>query len=327
MGLTSGEDKAVRINGVPKLGWKTNTQCCFVGALSAALAGSDHPVSERELNGLTALAFRTRWLYYDDKPKWCPSCPVGECHEEIAAVTRNTGWRLDGAMDWSIEERRQQIVASIDRGVPALVYDTRWNPAVAYGYAEAGAQVVVSDYFGGDGPHGLSDLPPFVAIVQAFTSAPDRTSAVADALRTAVTNWHTDHKFNGAAVYWYGKAAFDHWMHDVLAAQDGPDGTLFFPNWWNMDVLVDARLQASLWLTDVAPLFDRSAEDHLRVASSFYQQEHQMLWQAWDVDNAFDGDPEKWKRPEHARRIVEVLAQARDLEAQAIVEIEHAQSL
>ena len=326
MELTSAEDEGARIDGVPKLGWKSNTQCCFVGALSAALAASDHPVSERELNGLTALAFRTRWLYYDDEPKWCPSCPVGECHEEAAAVARNTGWQLDGSMDWSVEERRERIVASIDRGMPVLVYDTCWNPAVAYGYVKGGAQMIVCDYFGGDGAHDLGDLPPFVTIVGEFAGAPDRKSAVADALRMAVTNWHTDHKCNGAGVYWYGRAALDHWTHDVLVAQDGPDGTPFFPTWWNMDVLVDARLQASLWLTDVAPLFGRSAEGHLRAASSIYQQEHQMLWQAWDVENAFDATPDKWKRPEHGKRIAEILTQARDLEAQAIAEIEQALS-
>ena len=228
-------------------------------------------------------------------------------------------------MDWPIEERRQRIVASIDRDMPVLVYDTKWTPAVAYGYAHAGAQVVVSDYFGGDAVHDLSDLPPFVAVVGEFTGAPDLESAVADALRMAVTNWHIDHKFNGAAVYWYGKAAFDHWMHDVLLVQDGPDGSPFFSTWWNMDVLVDARLHASLWLADIAPVLGGSAEGYLRAASGIFQKEYRMLWQAWDVENAFDGDPEKWKRPQHAKRIAEVLMQARDLEAQAIAEIEHAQ--
>ncbi|MFC1452222.1 hypothetical protein ACFLSJ_02630 [Verrucomicrobiota bacterium] len=327
MEQTSNANEAVVIEGVPKLSWKSNTQCCFVGALSTALAVSSHPVSERDLNGMTALAFRTRWLYYGDKPKWCPSCPVGECDEEIAAVERNTGWQLDASYDWAIEDRRKRILNSIDSGMPVLVYDTRWNPAVAYGYEEAGEQVVVTDYFGGDEPHDLKKLPPYLAIVQEFTGAPDRKAAVADALHMAVANWHTAHKFNGAADYWYGKAAFDHWTHDALHTQDGPEGNPFFATWWNMDVLVEARQQASLWLADIAPLFDRSAEGRLREASTIYQEERQMLWKVWNDEGAFDADPEKWKHPEHAKRVAEALMQARDLEAQAIAEIEHAQSI
>ena len=45
------------LEGVPKLSWRTNTQCCFVGALASALARTEHPVGERDLSGLTALAF------------------------------------------------------------------------------------------------------------------------------------------------------------------------------------------------------------------------------------------------------------------------------
>jgi hypothetical protein len=316
------EDGRTWIEGVPKLSWKTNTQSCFVGALSSALAASQHPVSERELNGLTALAFRTRWLYYEDKPAWCPSCPVGECHEEYAATARNTGWPLDVSYDWPIEERREKITTSIDSGMPVLVYDTQWNPAMAYGYEEAGEKILVTDYFGGDQSHDLAKLPPFLTIVQEFTGDPERKLAVLDALRMAVANWHTDHKHNGAGDYWYGKSAFDHWIHDVLHAQDGSDGNPIFVTWWNMDVLVEARQQAALWLADIAPLYIGPAEQHLRATSSLYQKEHEMLWQAFSEEDAFNADPEKWKQPAHTERIAEALTMARDLEEQAIAEIE-----
>ena len=325
MGQTAREPGAVVIDGVPKLSWSTNTQCCFVGALSAALAGSDNPVDERELNGLTALAFRTRWLYYEDKPAWCPSCPVGECHEEFDAVARNVGWKLDSSFDWPIDERRQKIVESIDAGLPVLVYDTQWNSAVGYGYAEVGNQVVVTDYFGGDGAHELKKLPPYLVVIQKFTKAPDRKIAVIDALQMAVANWHCDHKHNGAAVYWYGKAAYDHWIHDVLESQDEGNGNPVFTTWWNMDVLVEARQQASLWLADVAPLFSGAAEEHLLAASAIYGKEHELLRPTLLDDAVFDADPKKWKEPEHRQRIADFLTQARDLEMQAVAEIEKAE--
>jgi hypothetical protein len=316
------EDGRSCIEGVPKLSWQTHTQCCFVGALSAVLAVTDHPVSERELNGLTALAFRTRWLTYDDEPKWCPSCPVGECHEEVEAVARNTGWRLESSYDWPLDERRERIVASIDAGMPVMVYDAKWNPAVAYGYEDSGEQVIVTDYFGGDQAHELARLPPHLGIVREFAGVPDRKSTVTDALRMAVANWHTDHKHNGAAEYWYGQSAFDHWIHDVKQVQGPPDGNLCFVTWWNMDVLVEARKQASLWLADIAPLYGEAAEVHLREASRLYQEEHQMLWQAFGEDDAFNADPEKWKQSEHRDRIVSTLTKASHFEGQAIAAIE-----
>ena len=318
------EDNRTWVEGVPKLSWKTNTQCCFVGALSSALATSDHPVSEREIHGLTALAFRTRWLYYEDKPAWCPSCPVGECHEEYAAVARNTGWQLDVSYDWSIEDRRERIVSSIDTGMPVLVYDTQWNPAMAYGYEKSGEQVIVTDYFGGDQSHDLAKLPPFLTIVREFTGSPDRKTAVSDALGMAVANWHTDHKHNGAGDYWYGKTAFDRWIHDVLHAQDDAEANPIFVTWWNMDVLVEARQQAALWLADIAPLCGTPAEGHLREASRIYRNEHQMLWKAFSEDDAFSADSEKWKQSEFTQRIAEELGKARDLEVQAIAAIQEA---
>jgi RNA polymerase sigma factor (sigma-70 family) len=322
------DDRHILIPGVPKLGWSTNTQTCFAGALSAALSVTDHPVSEREIMGLTALAFRVRWLYYTDNPKWCPSCPVGETPEEITAAGRNTGWQLDstiGADDESLSAARvADLVASIDRGTPALVYDTKWNPAVAYGFMEGGAKLIVNDYFGGDGPHEATSLPPFVLVAKGFAGSPDRKQAVVDALQMAVANWHTDHKHNGAAEYWYGRSAYDHWISDVLTHWDSTDGSPLFPTWWNMDVLVEARQQAAAWLADIAPLFAEPAAAHLQAASQIYLQEHQMLWKAWGVEDAFNGDSERWKDLEYRQRIATTLADARDREARAIAEIERA---
>ena len=91
-----------------------------------------------------------------------------------------------------------------------------------------------------------------------------------------------------------------------------------------MDVLVEARQQAALWLADVAPLCGTPAEGHLREASRIYRNEHQMLWKAFSEDDAFSADSEKWKHSEFTQRIAEELGKARDLEVQAIAAIQEA---
>lgn len=318
--MQTAEGNSVAIPDVPKLSWKKNTQSTFVGALSAALSVTDHPVSERELNGLTALAFRTRWLYYTEKPRWCPSCPVGECGEEISAVCRNVGWQIC----WKDKVEPATVVASIDRRVPVLVYDTRWNVAVATGYADGGKKLLVLDYSGTESWLEVDKLPPFIITIEGYNTVANRGAAILDALNIATANWHTDHKWNGAAEYWYGKAAFDHWIGDVLEAQDGPGDNPFFVTWWSMDVMQEARFQAANWLSDVATLFPEPVAAQLSAASEIYARENKMLWRAFGVEDAFSGDPEKWKAPAYRLRIADVLTQARDMESQAIGQIEEA---
>ncbi len=99
---------------------------------------------------------------------------MGECPEEIEAVTRNTGWKLTVTMEGGHigDARLAEIVASIDRGVPAVVYDQGWNPAVAYGYEDSGRQLIVSDYSGGDVPKDVASLPPFALTVESFFGPP-----------------------------------------------------------------------------------------------------------------------------------------------------------
>ncbi len=67
------EETTPRIERTPRLSWKTDTQVAFLGALAV----TDHPVSQRELHGLTALAFRTRWLYYEGERTVVPVVPSG----------------------------------------------------------------------------------------------------------------------------------------------------------------------------------------------------------------------------------------------------------
>ncbi len=148
-------------------------------------------------------------------------------------------------------------------------------------------------------------------------------TAVLDGLRRAVANWSTDRKHNGPADYWYGRSACDHWIDDVLHAEvlDASLGGLPFATWWNMDVIAEARRQAAEWLREAASQCGGAAAAHLRAGAPVFLREHQLLWQAWGVEDAFSADLEKWSRPEHRTHVAEVLAEARDLEAAAAGEL------
>ncbi len=83
------KDGKVRIEGVPVLTWGKGKDCTFAGALEAALGVTKFPYSYTDIMGMTGLAFRTRWYQGRTGDKWCPSSPVGEFPDEIAAISKS----------------------------------------------------------------------------------------------------------------------------------------------------------------------------------------------------------------------------------------------
>lgn len=55
------ENGKVWIDGVAPLRWGNSRECTYAGALEAALAVTEHPVSYNDIMGLSGLAFRVRW--------------------------------------------------------------------------------------------------------------------------------------------------------------------------------------------------------------------------------------------------------------------------
>lgn len=62
------EDGKAWIDGVPALGWGKQIECTYAGAVAAALAVTEHPVSYEEIMGFSGLAFRLRWWLSSTKP-------------------------------------------------------------------------------------------------------------------------------------------------------------------------------------------------------------------------------------------------------------------
>jgi hypothetical protein len=163
------ESGTVWITNVPMLGWGQGRDCTFIGALEAAMAGSDDPWSYAELMGFSGLGFRIRW-----SPEFSPSCAVGEMRDEGDGIGRCTGivFPTDlqfGQKDPDREPIRRKIVASIDAGKPVLCYGICLDVSLIYGYEAGGQTLWLTDYHAdGQMPYKLplDKLGPWQAYVE-----------------------------------------------------------------------------------------------------------------------------------------------------------------
>jgi len=331
------EDGNVWIEGVSTLGWGRQRECTFCGALEAATTVTARPFGYDDLMGWSGLAFRVRWYHGDTGQRWCPSSPVGEFPEEIAALQKATGWELRGLMGEegapNMDRHAPEIVASIDAGLPVLAYEPGLNMDVVYGYEDGGKTLLMRDYFTGNEPLRLpASKLGFMAILLGKRSAPlSHRDALIAGLQAAVSNWRRGRMAWSKGSYWYGDAAYAHWIGDLGTVDEltGLErGLLFFVNHWNYSSLADARQAASRFLKAEAPLFEGDARAALERAAAAYEEECQLLAEPFRTKGAFLG-PWSGKgiadwTPEVRKREQQVLARASKLEAAAIEEIEKA---
>ncbi len=328
------EGGKVWIDGVPTLSWEKDGQCTYAGALAAALEVTEHPYSYSEIMGFSGLAFRVRWYQNDTGTAWCPSSPVGEFPEPIAATEQATGWRFRGVVllgekEPHMEQFAPDIVVAIDSGRPVLAYEPRLNMAVIYGYEGGGETVLLRDYFTGETPLELptAKLGAMLLFLTEHGDPLPRREALVTALESAVRNWHRGRAANDdGSWYCYGEDALTAWKKDlgtVTILSDEQKGKLCFVSWWNFVSLHDARRNAVSFLRESAPLLDGDAARALLRAAELYHEEAQLLASALANRDAFLNSVEDWT-PEVQQREREILAQAREKEASAIAEIKKA---
>jgi len=340
----------VWIDDVPELGWDKGRGCTYAGALSAALAVTAHPVPYDDIMGLSGLAFRVRWWISATEPGkrlWCPSTPVGEFPEEVAATQERTGWRLftadrmDREQDPHMEDLAPAIRAAIDAGWPAPAYPTSTNLdlGVIYGYQDAGKTWLVRDYFAQDGTTlvPIEKLGPMVFIPREFRPTMPRCQALVGCLKMAVANWSRVKGPDEKGKYLYGKAALEQWMRDIALADDPAAKldakereSLFFLGWWNFSQWADARAVAERFLVRAGEDLGGDAQPALKRAADRYRQETELLGSCFGRQDAFLG-PWTGKKigdwtPDVRKRERETLAEAVRHEAAAIAEIENALS-
>jgi hypothetical protein len=324
----------LQIDGVPSLGWGKGKECTFAGALEAALAATDHPCGYVDLMGLSGLAMRVRWYQGKTGQRWCPSSPVGEFPEEIAAIQKATGWPLRvecllGQESMDMTRFVPEIVASISAGRAVPAYTKDLNMGVVYGYEDAGHALLVRGY-APETPERLpvSELGPMAIFLGEHGPPLPRGDAVREALRIAVRNWRREPVAAPNGQYLYGDAALAAWAEDIGRAGDLSEtdrNQLFFCTWWNFDGLWDARKAAGPFLDDAAGALEGEGRAALLRAAALCRQELQALDAAKD---AFLGpwtgkNVAAWS-PEVRQREQAVLAEARKVEAAAIAEIEKA---
>ncbi len=205
------------IEAVPELIWGKSGECTYAGALAAATSVTGHPVSYARTLGVTSLAFRTRW-FQGPGPEWCPSSPVGEFEEEIQATREATGWELKVAPA-PLGPHREELMRSIDDGIPALAYGTSLNVGVVAGYEDDGKTLLMRDYATrGDWlRRSVDELEMFALLLGKHDEPLPDKEAAAKALATAVRNWSRRHDpaDNEERGYWFGKLALQRWREDI----------------------------------------------------------------------------------------------------------------
>jgi hypothetical protein len=338
----------VWVEGVPELRWGADRECTYAGALAAALSVTAHPVSYDDIMGLSGLAFRVRWWLSPTEPGergWCPSTPVGEFPEEVAATQKRTGWllfteaRMDRQKDPHMEDVAPMIRAAIETGWPVAAYPTPENldVGVIYGYQDGGRTWLLRDYFAKDGTTlvAMEKLGPMILIPREFRPAMPRRQALIECLKMGVANWSRGKGPGRKGPYLYGKPALEQWGRDIALADDpaarlSPTERqgLYFLDWWNFSQWADARGAAARFLVRAGEEFGGQVQAVLKRAAERYGQEASLLGSCFRNKDAFLGPwaakkIDDWT-PEVRKREREVLAEAIRLEAAAMAEVEAA---
>jgi len=322
------------LENIPKLAWGMRKECTYCGALEAALTLSDHPFDYHTIMGVKGLAFRTRWYQgTPDYMRWCGSSCVGEFPEEDQWFREATGWEF--RVEAHLNEKQpnmgrfaQDVVKSINAGLPVLGYDKNWNIAVIKCYEDGGNTVLMQTYGHPDTvKQSLDDLPGFLVLFRDFGKALPPKEMLLHSLRIAVGNWDRpkglgDHM--GRGEYEYGFRAFKHWAEDLGRYDEWTEKereSLFFVSWWCFCSLADARLAAVRFLRDrldVMPGLERvialyEEEINLIAPPSFERKE--VFFGPWSGKSIAD-----WT-PEVRRKEQDLLLQAMEIEERAITEI------
>ena len=336
------ENMDLAVAGVPLLQWKERKDCTFVGALEAALAGTACAYSYTDLMGYSGLAFRTRWFHNPTGAatkwgamRWHPVSPHGEGPEEIAALSRATGWqfRVEECPQDASAVRRQHLATdatiSLHRGLPVVVGHNT-DLAVAYGYNIHAANLFLRDYqqatqkdfrIPGTDP---SLQTPFV-FLETHVKALAPREALLEAARIAVRNG-TRARVDG---FTFGLPALSAWQEDLAgyeAYSPQERELLFLANWWSLMHLYDARQAAAEFLQANADLLAGPQREALLRAQALYRQEADLL----KAFTTAHGDFLQWWggvrkvgdwTPDVRAQQQELLQKVRDLDEQALKEL------
>ena len=204
------------------------------GALEAALRAAGEGVTTPWVMGVTALAFRLSLLVEDGQV----AVPGGESAfdpERMTRLLRGLGRKVEivyaahGSPAW--EHRRDEAIGrvqkSIDRGVPAVVYDLHLPQfGVVKGYDDRARVWYVSTFMSGQYGEALPlarwPVPergsPIIAVLPGDRVRVDQRRAAAAAILAAISHAEEGEPGAGPEAF-YGYAAYERWMAAFAAGE------------------------------------------------------------------------------------------------------------
>ncbi len=270
------------VGGTPPVGWMQGRDCTFIGALEAALAPTACPYSYTDLMGYSGLAFRTRWR----TPREAPDGPDCAGPDEMAALSRATGWQLrreELPQDRNAPAYQHLItdlVLSIDRGLPAVI-GLNADLATVYGYHIWSMNLILRDYQRSEQEDVRTQAnsagfhSPLI-FLEGHVDPPEPREALLAGLRLAVD----DAGREPADGLTHGPAALRAWQDDLLRYDTYPQAErerLFSANWRSLVGFMDAREAAVRFLDANADLLAGDAQAALLRALDAYAQEAPLL--------------------------------------------------
>ena len=229
---------------------------------------------------------------------------------------------------------RERIIASIDRGVPALAYGVIGppEPSIITGYDEGGDVLIGWNFFqnfpefnagvefeaGVAGQHGyfrkrdwFKDTENLLIIGEKLSTKPSLPEISRDALRwllkvtrTPMVRPEPDAP-EGYRNRHNGLTAYDAWADHLLRDAEWPadDEATLRAHYQIHDVLVgtlaEARWYGSVFLAEIAEHFAagpnyQGASGHVLHAAACYATEHDLMWQLWALAGGI-GNPDAFR--------------------------------
>ena len=201
--------------GIMPLAWEKGMECCWAGALYAALRYMGEPWTYEQLMGVSGACYRLNFLEVWDWSTTDALVAFDYCSPLMRAIGYENVFyeRLEKP---ERAEERQRIVADLRRGRPVLGINLRVAPewGVITGYGDNGRIFYCRTYFDKDSMNETQDYLesenwPF--LIQHFGEKTRKPCALEN-LRASLRLLCASFEAKAHRGYWQGRWAYEHWI-------------------------------------------------------------------------------------------------------------------